>query len=358
MKIIHCADVHLGASMRTHLSLEQANQRKDELLKTFSDMINYAQNNEIANILIAGDLLDSSYADKRTRNVLIDLISSHSAIDFYYLCGNHDENNLLLSSEDLPKNLHTFNREWTSYNLNGAILTGAILGENNEQLYRSLDLDPQEFNIVMLHGGEAYGNDFSTPDTVNFDALTDKNIDYLALGHIHTFTTGKLDKRCTYAYSGCLEGRGFDECGKKGFIVLDLNPDGMKLEFVPFGKRELHELTVDISDCQTSQEITQKVQDAIAPIPSKDIVRIIFVGEYDENTQKYLNLVTMDAQNKFFFFTYKDKTVPKIDLSVFENDISLAGEFVRTVKASDLSDERKQKVILLGLKALNGEEVD
>ncbi len=358
MKIIHCADIHLGASMRTHLSLEQANQRKAELLKTFSDMINYAQNNEIANILIAGDLLDTAYADKMTRDVVMDLINSFSGIDFYYLCGNHDENNLLIGGEDLPKNLHTFGNSWTSYNLNGAILTGAVLGENNEALYGNLNLDPQEFNIVMLHGGEAYGKDFSTPDTINFDALKDKNIDYLALGHIHSFRTGKLDKRCTYAYSGCLEGRGFDECGQKGFVVLDLSPEGMTLNFVPFGNRELHELTVDISDCHTSQEITKKVNDAIAPIPSKDLVRIIFVGEYDENTQKYLNLVTMDAQNKFYYFTYKDKTVPKLDLTAFENDISLAGEFVRTVRASDLDDERKQKVILLGLKALKDKEVD
>lgn len=66
----------------------------------------------------------------------------------------------------------------------------------------------------------------------------------------------------------------------------------------------------------------------------------------------------MDAQNKFYYFTYKDKTVPKLDLTAFENDISLAGEFVRTVRASDLDDERKQKVILLGLKALKDKEVD
>lgn len=358
MKIIHCADIHLGASMRTHLSLEQSNERKEELLKTFSDMINYAQNNKIQCILIAGDLLDSAYADIKTRNVVIDLISSNPSIDFYYLCGNHDEDSLLLLNDELPKNLHTFNNDWTSYNLNGAILTGAILGENNANLYTKLNLDPQEFNIVLLHGGETRGKDFSTPDTVNFDALKNKNIDYLALGHIHSFKTGKLDKRCTYAYSGCLEGRGFDECGQKGFVVLDLEPTGMTLNFVPFGKRELHEIEVDISDCHTSQEITAKVNSALAPIPRKDLVRVIFVGEYDENTQKYFNLITMDAQNKFYYFTYKDKTTPRLNLSVFENDISIAGEFVRTVNASDLSEERKQKVILLGLKALKGEEVD
>ena len=358
MKIIHCADIHLGASMRTHLSMEQSNQRKEELLKTFGDMVNYAQNNKIDNILIAGDLLDTSYADIKTRNILLDIVESNSGIDFYYLCGNHDEDSLLLNGVEMPTNLHTFGSDWTSYNLNGAILTGAILGGNSKQLYNKLSLDPQEFNIVMLHGGEAHGNDFCTPDTVNFDALKNKNIDYLALGHIHSFRTGKIDNRCTYAYSGCLEGRGFDECGKKGFVVLDLQPSGMKLEFVPFGKRELHEIDVDITNCHTTQELTQAVAEKLSPIPAKDFVRVVFVGEYDEDTHKYLNMATMDAQSKFYYFTYKDKTQPRLDLEALEKDVSLAGEFVRTVRNSSLPLEKQNEVIMLGLKALNGEEVD
>lgn len=358
MKIIHCADIHLGASMRTHLSFEQSIQRKEELLKTFGDMVNYAQNNKINHIMIAGDLLDTDYADIKTRNILLDIIDSYPKIDFYYLCGNHDENSLLVSGADFPTNLHTFGTNWTSYNLNGAILTGAVLGENNQHLYQTLNLDPEEYNIVLLHGGETHGNDYSTPDTVNFDALKNKNIDYLALGHIHSFRTGKIDDRCTYAYSGCLEGRGFDECGKKGFVVLDLQPSGMTLEFVPFGKRELHEIEIDISNCHTTQDLTKLVAENISPIPAKDLVRIVFTGEYDEDTHKYLGLATMDAQSKFYYFTYKDKTKPRLNLESLMNDVSLAGEFVRTVRNSDIPLEKQDKIILLGLKALNGEEVE
>lgn len=357
MKIIHCADLHLGASMRTHLSMERAAQRKEELLQTFGEMNSYAQSHGIEVILIAGDLLDTEYADAKTRNVVLDIIASHPEIQYYYLCGNHDENSLLLSAS-LPQNLHTFGTNWTSYNLNGAILTGAVLGENNRELFAKLDLDPQEFNIVMLHGAETHGTDYTTPDTVNFDALKNKNIDYLALGHIHTFRTGQLDERGVYAYSGCLEGRGFDECGEKGFVELDLEPDGMKLRFVPAGKRRLHEITVDISDCRTYQDIKSLVDNSLGSLPASDFVRVIFVGEYDQDTHKYLNLATLDAQNKFFYFAYKDKTTPRLDLDQLENDISLAGEFVRKVRESNLPREQQDKVILLGLKTLNGEEVE
>ena len=85
---------------------------------------------------------------------------------------------------------------------------------------------------------------------------------------------------------------------------------------------------------------------------------MIFVGEYDEGTHKYLNMATMDAQSKFYYFTYKDKTQPKLDLEALEKDVSLAGEFVRTVRNSSLPVEKQNEVIMLGLKALNGEEVD
>ena len=56
--------------------------------------------------------------------------------------------------------------------------------------------------------------------------LKEKNIDYLALGHIHEYSQGQIDLRGKYAYSGCLEGRGFDELGEKGFILIDVS-DGV-----------------------------------------------------------------------------------------------------------------------------------
>ena len=62
MKIIHCADLHLDSKMTSNLSKEQAKERKMEILRTYSRMIEYAKNNDVKAIIIAGDLFD-------TRNV-------------------------------------------------------------------------------------------------------------------------------------------------------------------------------------------------------------------------------------------------------------------------------------------------
>ena len=358
MKIIHCSDVHLGASMKTHLTLEQAEQRRDEILSTFIRLVNYAKQEDIHSIIIAGDLLDTDNGGLKTRNVLIDLITNSSDIDFYYLCGNHDENSLLLHSEDLPKNLKIFGNTWTNYDLGDVTINGVILGNNNLPIYQSLNLDANKFNIVVLHGGDVRGNDYNTPDTVNFDALKHKNIDYLALGHLHTYRLGRLDERATYAYSGCLEGRGFDECGQKGFILLDIQNKHLNTTFVPFARRTLEEIKVDITGLNTLREIKSAITDALDGISRDSLVRIVFIGSYDEQTQKYLQLATTELQNQYFYVQIKDKTTPKLDLDKYKYDLSIAGEFVRTVRESNLSPEEQDRVIILGLRTLNGEEVE
>ena len=73
-----------------------------------------------------------------------------------------------------------------------------------------------------MHGQESDTDAKDKAEIINLKQLKNKNIDYLALGHIHTYKQSKLDNRGTYCYSGCLEGRGFDECGEKGFVLLNI----------------------------------------------------------------------------------------------------------------------------------------
>ena len=257
-----------------------------------------------------------------------------------------------------PKNLKIFGNTWTNYNLGDVAINGVILGNNNLPIYQSLNLDSNKFNIVVLHGGDVRGNDYNTPDTVNFDALKHKNIDYLALGHLHTYRLGRLDERATYAYSGCLEGRGFDECGQKGFILLDIQNKHLNTTFVPFARRTLEEIKVDITGLNTLREIKSAITDALDGISRDSLVRIVFIGSYDEQTQKYLQLATTELQHQYFYVQIKDKTTPKLDLDKYKYDLSIAGEFVRTVRESNLSPEEQDRVIILGLRTLNGEEVE
>lgn len=108
-------------------------------------------------------------------------------------------------------------------------------------------------------------------DEINLSLLKNKGINYLALGHIHTYSEQPLDSEGIYCYSGCLEGRGFDECGPKGFVLLTVESGHLEHEFVPFSCRQLHRIPVDISGLTKNSEIGQKMKAAAQGIPSEDM---------------------------------------------------------------------------------------
>lgn len=366
MRIIHCADLHLDSKMESYLTKEQAKERRAEILMTYCELVDYANKNDVDVIMISGDMFDTDKVTKRTANVVLDTIKSNPHMDFLYLRGNHDTNSLLAefgreSAEGvIPENLKLFNEGWTRYVYDNVVICGAELTENNvEHIYDGLILEPANFNIVMLHGQESkYKGKDKTP-VVNLTNLKNRNIDYLALGHIHSFKEGKIDKRGTYCYSGCLEGRGFDESGQKGFILLDIAEDGFTKTFIPMGKRTLHEVYVDVSERNTSSEIAREIEASVAQIPKEDFVKIILKGEVSMDREMDVSYLERLLKERFYFVKITDETTLAVCLEDLRYDVSLKGEFLRMVFADKkLSEKDKEKVSMLGVKALAGEELN
>ena len=190
--------------------------------------------------------------------------------------------------------------------------------------------------------------------------MKNKNIDYLALGHVHKFKQEKIDNRGIYCYSGCLEGRGFDECGEKGFVMLDIDEENSKINstFIPFASRHLYEIDVDISNTLTNLEVEKEIDDKIKDIERQALIKIVLNGKVDINSERDVKYLEKKYDNMFYFAKIYDETTLKIDYMTYENDVSLKGEFIRLILKQDMSDEEKTKIITTGIKALSGEEVD
>ena len=359
MKLIHCADLHLDAKMETNLSTKEEKERRLEILATFERMVNYADKNRIAAIIIAGDMFDTAISKQKTiKNRVLSIIKEHSDVDFLYLRGNHDRDNFFSSLEEKPTNLKLFSKEWTKYTYGDIEIIGIESTDEERDFYTELNLREDRFNVVVMHGQESeYGND-TDEDVVNLSKLKNKNIDYLALGHIHNFKVEKLDARGRYCYPGCLEGRGFDECGEKGFVLVDIEDKKCKVEFVPFAHRVMHEIIVDISSVETGDQIVNLVRKRVATIAPKDMVKVVLTGEISEDVEIDTSLVSFELKDKFYFSKIKDKSEYKIDYLKYQKDISLKGEFIRTVQNMDISEEDKNKVIIMGIHALVGKEVE
>lgn len=362
MKIVHCADLHLDSKMTANLTKEQARERKKEILRTFTRMVEYAAKNEVRAIMIVGDLFDTRNVSAMARNTVRDMICTHPEIDFLYLKGNHDSDNFLSKLDEIPENLLMFGDEWSSYRYGSVVISGLELHATNQStLYNSLVLNHDDYNIVMLHGQVGNYRSREQAESISLGDLKNKNIDYLALGHVHNFVQEPLDNRGVYCYSGCLEGRGFDECGEKGFVVLDIDEEKHSATsmFVPIAARTLYTMEVDISGAMTTQEVAGRMEAAIAETayPSGSMVKFVLTGDVEVDSEfncEYLQDLFTDY---FYFEKVYDRTRLKIDYSDYEKDASLKGEFIRMVLGSDLSEEEKTQVIRCGIMALSGEEI-
>lgn len=354
-KIIHCADLHLDSPMETHMTEEQASTRNTEIINSFLHLTEYAAKNDVRAVIIAGDMFDGERVKVRTVDEILDAMRRTPKVDYLYLAGNHDDATHAFADHDMPDNLKLFGKEWGTYAYDGVTISGIEISEANaNSLYRNVPHYDGVANIVTLHGqvGTTSG-----VDQINISLLKDKGIDYLALGHIHTYSEHPLDTNGVYCYSGCLEGRGFDECGPKGFVMLTVDSGRIQHEFVPFSCRQLHRIPVDITSLTKNSEIGQKMKETSAGICSNDMVEFLLTGGIDPTANIAISYLQNLVKRDFFFSKVKDETHMAINPDDYKNDISLKGEFIRLVLASDASEEDKAAIIRTGMQALMGEEI-
>lgn len=365
MKIIHCADLHLDSKLSANLDKNKAKERRNELLSTFIRMTEFAEENGVKAVLIAGDMFDTAVVSLAARRAVYDVIKTRRNIDFYYLRGNHDASGFFNYFDEIPDNLMVFGEEWSYYEYSAdggrkIVIAGVEQERTEGDIYSTLSLSHENFNIVILHGELTEYKKEGSAESIEIKKLYDRNIDYLALGHIHEYREGKLSPRGEYRYPGCLEGRGFDELGERGFVLLEINEGNFRNEisFIPFAKRRLYEVEVDVTGTVSAYEMLERAKEEVKKkASSEDLVRIILTGEIDIDCDKNTGLIKTRLSDEFYFIDVKDKTSFRADYRKYLNDATLKGEFVRLVQAEEPIDDIKAEIIRTGLFALNGEEI-
>jgi exonuclease SbcD len=355
MKIIHCSDLHFDSKMESNLPFRKAQERNNELITTFSRMVSFAIKEGVEIILIAGDIFDADRITSRTADYFLDVVREAPTIHFLLLRGHHDGSRRAFAGRKIPANLKFFNENWTFYSFGDVVIAGVELNRDNYRLiYDHLQLSPETINIVMMHGQEStqFGE-----NNVCLPSLQGKHIHYLALGHIHSYKKERLDTEGDYCYSGCLEGRGFDECGEKGFVLLHLKGRRIESQFVPFARRRLYDISVDITSLTTAHEIHRAIKQVAEGISKDSLIKFTLTGNYTLDTHKDLRFLTQLLSDEFYFVKVDDESQLALENESYEYDVSLKGEFIRTVLATELADSDKDIIINAGLQALSGEEI-
>ena len=307
MKILQTSDIHLGSKITAHLDERRASVRRRELQDGFARLVREAQSLGAEAVIIAGDLFDTETVSRRLVEATLATISSTSGITFFYLPGNHEGDALARANIPLPENLKIFGDDWTSFELGEVTIVGRWrLGLD---LTASLPRGAGK-TIAVLHGELRDGA--SSDKVIGMRDIERSGIDYLALGHYHSYSAHTLG-HCTAVYSGTPEGRGFDEAGERGYVLISVEGSGISHSFIPGGGRRLTIVEADITGDKTQSEVEATVGRALLGVRGDDMVLPVDSIFIHEVIAKCLQLgirntgikIRANDFNKLFYLHYR-----------------------------------------------------
>ncbi len=353
MKILHTSDIHIDSPMTARLPSAKIRERRRELIANFAELAACAVREGAGAVIIAGDLFDSERVSRKARDSVLDTIIRNPSLTFFYLKGNHEGDALAESGVVLPENLLVFGDTWTYFTADGITVAGRAVCTSD--MFDTLELPDNTKNIIVLHG--ELRDRSAHPDIIGQADALGKKIDYMALGHYHSYTAVRLDARTSAVYSGTPEGRGFDETGEHGYVIIDT--DGtLGYKFRSFAKRQLRTPLLPLDNIMTQGELYERSELLLRDIPYGDLVRLCLVGEYEPELWLDTDALTKRFENRFYHFEVKNTSKIKIDPENYKYDKSFKGEFIRTVSSDEsLDDDKKSKIIACGLYALLGENI-
>ena len=361
LKILHAADLHLDSPFEA-LPAGKAAIRRAEQRRLLGALAELAAAEEVDLVLLSGDLLDSNSSYFETGEELVACLR-RMAVPVFIAPGNHDPYvpGSPYARLRMPENVHVFTenalRSVVLPELNARVYGAAFTGRSSPALLTDFGAadEPGVWKLLCLHG--EFGNPLSSYDPVTEEELAASGLSYAALGHIHTASGLRKAGDTWFAWPGCPEGRGFDECGEKtvNLVTLD-DAGGCELKTASVSARRYAILPVDVTGADPLLAvITQLPDDTV-----RDVYRIVLTGETEsapDLRKLYANLSEM-----FFELQLRDET--RLRRSVWESagEDSLRGIFLKKLRqrydgaADDEEHKQIEQAARWGLAALNNAE--
>lgn len=348
MLLAHTADLHLGSPLTARLSEDKRRIRRREVDRALHTVVEDATARGAEGILIVGDLFDSEHVLRRTVDGTLALIASYAPLPFFYVAGNH-EGRTLSARGDLPDNLHVFGESFSTVTV-GGVTVGGMSGALSAKVIADIRMPAHTYNVLLLHTAVAERTD---SEHLRPSDLSSGGVDYVALGHYHTYTVYPAGDRTVAVYAGAPEGRGFDECGDRGYVLIDT--DRRTHALVPTAKRRVLDLDADLSEASSAREAQRVIERVLSEANARpeDTVRVNATGRTDADVRRDVGRLSALFEGRFFHFELLDRTRARLDTAAYTFDRSLKGEFVRLVMAdSTLSEQERETIIDCGLSHL------
>ena len=358
MKFIHIADIHFDSPFVNLTDRESLGDLKRlEQRKVFKKVIDYIKENNIEMLFISGDVYEQKYIRKSTIEYINNLFKEIPNTKIFISPGNHDPyiKNSYYNRFKWNENVHIFNSKIERIEVNDI----DVYGYGFDDFYctdcgiEDLEIeDKNKTNILVIHSTIDGANIKEKQyNSISRKLLEEKGFDYVATGHIHKLDYNSYENQ-KIVYPGSLISLGFDEIGKHGMIVGEIEKEKLELEFIPLSEDDFVEKNVDITDIISKDELVEKINEL--KIANNELVKIILVGKRNFEIDKYeiYKLVLNERIIKI-----KDHTKIKYDLEKIANNNTLKGLFAKEMlkekeNASEENIDIIEKAVEIAFEAL------
>ena len=369
INILHTADIHFDTPF-SGMTPKEALKSKEELKQVFEKIMKITLEKEIDILLIAGDIFDNLSVKKTTLYFIKNCFENISKVKVFISPGNHDPFNekSFYSIVDWPSNVHIFKEKMEKVFLKDLDTVVWGIGFNTSHISKSLLRDVKRVdgynNIMVIHGEISTTKEGNDYNPITEEDIFKSNLDYIALGHRHKFSKVKKMGNTYYSYSGCPQGRGFDELEDKGVVLLEVKDGFVESRFVRTSIRNYYEREINIGGCFGYNELKSKIITEISKQDRKNnFYKVILKGQVSEEFSINEEFLEELVKDEFYFIRVIDKSEIKLDINELIKGYSLKNIFAKKIyeKLQTAETEEEREIITLalkiGLQSISGEEV-
>lgn len=345
MKLIHIADVHLGAAPDAQMPWGE--QRREDIQNTFYEIIDRVRAEHIPLLLIAGDLFHRQPL-KRELKELNARFAELSGTQVVIVAGNHDymHPKSCYRGFQWAENVHfLWKNEMQSVYLKE--LQTTVYGssywssQEPEDVYSSCRPEKRPgYHILLLHGGDAKHRPFSP------EQLKQAGFDYVACGHIHK--PGHIVKN-QIVMAGSPEPTDCNDLGPHGYWIVELQRASVEAKFLPAAKCRYEQREVAVERELSMYEIEKRTEQILRERPAGEISHIRLKGYRDPE----LHIDTDNLERLERVISVTDETQPDYNLEKLKRQYQgqLIGNFIRQMEEYP-DQELARKALYYGLDSI------
>jgi DNA repair protein SbcD/Mre11 len=353
LRIIHTADVHLGAR---HDDLgEQASAQRERQFAAFAATVDLAIAEKVDLVLIAGDLFDSNMQPRRSvervaaqlkrlatgriRTVIVP--GTHDAYDRSSIYRAYDLKALADSTPDDDwVTVLTPDRPRIHLPACDVVVHGPVFATKRapHSPLRDLDIPAHQgtatWQVGVVHGSVAIPGKTDRDDVViTTEEIGASGLDYLALGHWHSARQAR-NGTTTYAYAGAPEPIALnqDRAGKVLLVQLEQTGTGKTVTVADrqVGKTRFERLELDAAGITTQPALI----DSLARKGDPDLVLdASIVGVRPDELDLHPDEIEAALAPRFLKVRVRDRSMPALTEGALPSPDTISGAFIRDLEA-------------------------